>query len=356
MGKTTKNLLIAVVVIGIAALLIIPRIRSENKGDVSKPGAPAAKGGIATVTGYVVTPDRLDNVVRTTGSILAFDEVDLKAETSGRITKIYFTEGSHVTKGALLLKINDDDLQAQLQKIELQIKLTESQQARQQKLFDVNATSKEEYDVTLNQLNSYKADRALLNVAIVKTEIRAPFNGVIGLRYVSEGSYVTPASRIAAMQNINPVKVDFSIPEKYAESVKKGDEIIFSNDESSTKYKGSVYAVEPKIDMGTRTLQVRAISDNKNEKLLPGSFAKIDLALKETNNALMIPTQALIPVLKGQNVFLCKDGVAQSVPVKTGVRTATKIQITEGLSAGDTVITSGIMSLKPDAKVNVVIK
>lgn len=356
MSRVIRNFFTSILMVVIVMVIVPACNKSANKTDASKAGGQGGKAMAATLNGYIVTPERLDNVVRTTGSILAFDEVELKAETSGRVIKIYFAEGSHITRGMLLLKINDDDLQAQLQKTELQIKLTESQLERQQKLFDVSATSKEEYDVVVSQLSSFKADKALLNVAIAKTEIRAPFNGVIGLRYISEGSYVTPTTRIAAIQNINPVKIDFSIPEKYSASVKKGDLLTFSNDESSTQYSGTVYAVEPKIYMGTRSLQVRAISENKNERLLPGSFAKIDLALKETKDALMIPTQALIPVLKGQNVFICKDGLAQSVSVKTGVRNATKIQITEGLNAGDTLIISGIMSLKPNAPVKIVIK
>jgi membrane fusion protein, multidrug efflux system len=357
MSKSVKNIIVAALIIIIAALIIIPKLKSENK-DSSSNNSSAANAGksMMIVSGFVVKPEKLDNIVRTTGTVVAFEEVDLISETSGRIIKIYFTEGSHVGKGDLLIKINDEDLQAQLKKNELQIKLAEEQEGRQSQLLKINATSREEYDIVMNQLGSMKADRDIIKAAINKTEIRAPFNGVIGLKYVNEGSYVSPATRIASVQNINPVKVDFSIPEKYSGMVLKGDEVNFSSEATSQQFTGKVFAIEPKIDLSTRTLQIRAICDNKNEKILPGSFAKIELRLKETPDALMIPTQALIPVLKGQTVFISKDGLAQSVPVKTGVRTDANVQITEGISAGDTIITTGINSLKPKTPVKVIVK
>ncbi len=309
-----------------------------------------------TVNGIVLQPIKLDNVVRTTGTLRAFDEVELHAETSGRITKIYFTEGSHVNKGNLLVKINDEELRAQFNKIELQIKLNEAQVKRQNELLKISATSQQEFDIAENQLNSLRADREALNAAIKKTEIRAPFSGVIGLRYVSEGSYVSPASQIASIQNINPVKIDFSIPEKYAGVVNKNDVVNFYIEKTEQQFTGRVYAIEPKIDLSTRSLQVRALCDNKTEKILPGSFARIELRLKEINNALMVPTQAIIPVLKGQTVFVTRNGIAESVPVKTGVRTESEVQVTDGLQAGDTVITTGMNSLKPKTLVSVVVK
>jgi membrane fusion protein (multidrug efflux system) len=357
MSKSLKIFIIVAAVIFIAALVIIPKLKSEkNDPPPGSAGAPGAGKGSMTVSGFIVKPEKLDNTVRTSGTVLAFEEVDLVAETSGRIIKIYFTEGGHINKGDLLLKINDEDLQAQLKKTELQIKLAEEQEGRQNQLLKINATSQEEYDIVMNQVGSMKADRDVIKAAINKTEIRAPFNGLIGLKYVSEGSYVSQSTRIASVQNIDPLKVDFSIPEKYSGMVSKGDEVNFSGEAASQQFKGKVFAIEPKIDLSTRTLQIRAICDNKNEKILPGSFVKIELRLKETPDALMIPTQALVPVLKGQIVFVSKEGLAQSVPVKTGVRTDVEIQITDGISEGDTVITTGIMSLKPKTPVKVVLK
>lgn len=347
---------ISIHAVALFSLLLIVSGCKHGKSENQKNAAPAGAKAPLAVSGFVLQGERLDNTVRATGTAMAYDEVELRAEASGRITKIYFTEGAHVSKGALLIKINDDDFQAQLKKNELQITLTEQQLRRQEQLLKIDATSHEAYDIAENALNTLKAEREMIQSGIDKTEIKAPFSGIIGLKYVSEGSYVSPASRIASVQNITPLKIDFSVPEKYADRISKGDTVYFSNDETAQSFKGNVYAIEPKIDLSTRTLQVRALCENKSEKIFPGSFLKISLQLKETKDALLVPTQALIPVLKGQIVYICKNGIAQSVPVKTGIRTDTKIQITDGLAAGDTVITSGIMSLKPNTPVAVTVK
>lgn len=351
MNKTLKIILIIAGIL-IAAFFVIPKLKSESEGGDAKKERGGSKSPMS-VKGIVLDAEKLDNIVRTSGTVTAFEEVDLKAETSGRVIKIYFKEGTQVSKGELLMKINDDDLQAQYRKNALQIKLNELQTGRQDTLLKINATSQSEFDVAYNQLESLKADQQGIQAEINKTEIRAPFSGMIGLRYVSEGSYVTPSAKIASIQNINPVKIDFSVPEKYSEHVRKGDVVNFSNDATSQTFTGTVYAIEPKIDLTTRSLQVRAICENNNRKIIPGSFVKVDLRMKETNDAVMVPTEAVIPVLKGQTVYIYKDGLAQQVPVKTGIRTAGKIQVKEGLSAGDTVITTGIMFLKPKVPVNI---
>jgi membrane fusion protein (multidrug efflux system) len=304
----------------------------------------------------VLKPQRLDNIVRSSGTVLASESVDLVAEAAGRLENISFIEGSHVRSGDLLAKINDDDLQAQLRKTELQIQLASEQEKRQKQLYDKSLISNEQYDISLNQLNTLKADRDNLIASIRKREIRAPFDGIIGLRYVSQGGYVSQTTHIASIQKINPVKIDFSIPEKYAGKVSVGDPVQLSNDETKLQFTGKLYAIEPKIDPTMGTLQLRAICDNKSEKLFPGAYVQIELKLKQINDALMVPTQAVIPVLKGQMVLIRKNGVVVSIPVKVGIRTATNVQIISGLSEGDTVITTGIMQLRPGVPVKVTTK
>jgi membrane fusion protein, multidrug efflux system len=223
-------------------------------------------------------------------------------------------------------------------------------------LFEKSAVSREQYDIALNAVNTLKADRDNLVSSIRKREIRAPFDGVAGLRYVSEGGYVTQSTRIASVQKLNPLKVDFAIPEKYAGQVAVGDRVQFSSDESNLRFTGKLYAIEPKIDPLMGTLQLRAICDNRGEKIFPGAFVRIDLRLRTIEDALVIPTQAVIPVFKGQTVLLRRAGVVVSVPVKTGIRTATGVQITDGVAAGDTVITTGILQLRPGMPVQVTIQ
>jgi membrane fusion protein (multidrug efflux system) len=219
-------------------------------------------------------------------------------------------------------------------------------------LLDINGISQSEYDQSLNQLNSLKEDEEFTRAQISKTELRAPFTGVIGLKNVSEGSYVSPAQTIAWFQQIDPVKVDFSIPEKYGSMVSIGDKITFTASNSRDTMKGEVYAIQPRIDVSTRTLQVRAISPNKDGKIIPGSFVKVELALKEYNNAILLPTEAIVPVLKGKNVFVFRNGKAESQKIETGIRTDTKVQVVDGILPGDTIITSGIMQLRPGMAVN----
>lgn len=306
-----------------------------------------------SVSGVVVRPASLENIVRSSGTVMASESVDLVAESAGRVEKIAFREGGHVKKGQLLVKINDDDLQAQLRKTSLQIQLASDQEERQRQLFDKSAVSREQYDIALNLVNTLKADRDNIVSSIRKREIRAPFDGVAGLRYVSEGGYVTQATRIASLQKINPLKVDFAIPEKYAGQVRAGDLVEFKSEDSKLQFTGELYAIEPKIDPAMGTLQLRAMCKNPAGKIFPGAFVHIDLRLRTIEDALMVPTQAVIPVFKGQTLLLQKNGVVLSVPVRTGIRNATSVQITDGIEAGDTVITTGILQLRPGMVVQV---
>jgi membrane fusion protein, multidrug efflux system len=328
----------------------------ESKSNGASQQRSGGSGGPMTVLGIVVQAQNMDNTVRSSGTVLASEAVDLASEASGRIEKICFKEGAHVRNNDLLVKINDDDLQAQLKKTDLQIQLATEQAKRQQQLFQTNGISQEQYDIAVNGVNTLKADKENLISSIRKREIRAPFDGVVGLRYVSEGGYVTPATRIASMQKINPLKIDFAIPEKYAGKVSIGDIVYFSSEGSDLQFTGKLYAIEPKIDPTTRTLQLRALVSNKSEKIFPGAYVQIDLRLKTVEGALVIPTQAIVPVLKGQTVFVRRKGVVASVPVTTGTRMSSTVQITSGIAAGDTVITTGLLQVRPGMPVNVVIK
>ncbi len=322
-----------------------------KNNDSAQDASPKSRA--MTVKGVVVLPQQLDNIVRSSGTVLASESVDLVTEAAGRIEKISFKEGEHVNKNDLLVKINDDDLQAQLKKAEIQIGLASEQEKRQKQLLEKNLISSEQYDISLTQINSLQADKENLNASIRKREVRAPFDGIIGLRFVSEGGYVSQTTRIASIQKINPLKVDFSIPEKYAQDVTAGDAVTFTNDEARLQFSGKVYAIEPKIDAALGTLQIRALCDNKSEKIYPGTYVEIELRLKNITDALLVPTQAVVPVLKGQTVFIQKNGLVASVLVKTGIRNANSIQISQGLNAGDTVITTGLMQLRPGMPISV---
>lgn len=326
---------------------------SCGSSEGNQPARPAGPAGPISVRGLVVRPQPLDNVVRSSGTVLASEAVDLVAEASGRIERIAFREGGRVRKNSVLVRINDDDLQAQLRKTEIQIQLASDQEARQRQLFEKGAISKEQYDIALGQLNSLKADRDNIRASIRKREVRAPFDGIVGLRYVSEGGYVTPSTVIASMQQVDPLKVDFGIPEKYAGQVALGDQVSCRSEETGVRFGGKVYGIEPRIDPAMGTLQIRALCDNRSGKVVPGSFVHIELRLKKITDALMVPTEAVVPVLRGQTLLVRRNGVVNSIPIKTGIRTSTTVQITEGLVAGDTVITTGILQLRPGMPVTV---
>lgn len=334
------------ILLSIAILLAVKFIFFGN--NAAKPAAtgPSQKNQAVPVSAVIAKTATLDNKVYASGTVLANEEVELRPEASGKILQINFREGSHVSKGDLLIKINDADLHAQLAKLHLQSKLSAEQEARQKKLLDIQGISREEYDIALSQLNSLKADEEYTQAQIAKTELRAPFEGLIGLKNVSVGSYVSPSQTIAWLQQIDPVKIDFSIPEKYASMIHHHDQINFTASNSTENFKGEVYAVQPRIDIATRTLQVRALSPNKEGKIIPGAFVKIELVLKEINDAILVPTEAIVPVLKGKNVFLFRNGVAEPQKVETGIRTDAGIQVIEGINTGDTIITSGIMQLR----------
>ncbi|MGE5353055.1 MAG: efflux RND transporter periplasmic adaptor subunit [Acidobacteriota bacterium] len=355
MSKSVKRIVIAATVILIILIIALPKMSSPNGGSKKLgPGAEARRGGRGiSVEGFVVTPGKLNDRIVSTGTVLANEEVQLKSEVSGKITKILFKEGSFVRKGSLLVKINDADLQAQLTKANYKLQLAKDKEYRQKMMLKREAISQQDYDVALNELQSQQADIQLLKAQIDKTEIRAPFDGIVGLKAVSEGSYISPADKIATLQNINPVKIDFSIPEKYYSTVKTGTQINFRIQGSEKVFGGKIYAVEPKIDPNSRSLQIRAISRNEKSEIYPGAFANIEIVLREINNALMIPTQSLVPDFKGQKVFVIKNGKALSVPVNTGIRQESTIQITDGLSQGDTVITTGLLQLRPNMPVRI---
>ena len=230
----------------------------------------------------------------------------LVTEMPGKIIDIKFSEGSKVAEGDLLLKINDAELQAQLKKLQIQERLANANEAREKKLLEVNGISQMEYDGVLAQLNSTRADIEMIQAQIAKTEIRAPFSGTIGLKYVSEGSYVSQTNQIASLVQTDPLKIDFFVPEKYSSLVNVNDTLGFSIEGNEEHHTAKIMAIEPKVDMNTRTLQIRAITPNKAGKIFPGSFARIDLSLHGSGNSILIPTEAVIPILKGQKVLSSK--------------------------------------------------
>jgi len=351
----SKNLIIAVIVVAIllgAKFIFFPSNAGQSNG--AQKGNAGGKGAIkSNVSAYVVQTEKISNQITATGTMRANEDVQLQSELSGKIIKLNFNEGSKVSKGQLLVKINDADYQAQYKKLQLQSALADQTLQRQKQLLAINGISQQEFDVAQSQYNTIKADMDFATAQILKTEIKSPFDGVIGLKNVSEGAFIAPTTVIASVQQIDPVKLDFAVPERYASFLKKDGEVIFTIEGIPGQLKGQIYAIEPKIDLATRSILVRAICSNSKGNIYPGSFAQVKIILNDIPDAIMIPTESLIPDVGGQKVFILKDGKTTFARVETGIRTDTKIQVTKGLKIGDTVLTRGIMQLKPDVSVNI---
>lgn len=348
MKKQTKIIVIAGIILIIAVAFFYPRMNSR---EVLKQGAatdsPASASQELIVNVVALRLESLTNQLQVTGTILPNESVDLRSEISGLVDRIAFKEGQYVTKGTPLVYLNDDQLQAQYQKLQFTQKLFESQENRQKQLLAREAISQEEYDIVLNQFNTTLSDIKLVEAQLSKTVLRAPFNGRLGLRMISEGSVIGTADVIASFVNIDPIKIEFSIPERYASEVKVGASVYFTNESGDQEVEGKVFAFEPQIDAATRTLKLRAQSSNREGKFLPGMFVRIRFVLSTLESALLVPAEAVIPELTGYKVFVVNaDGKAEERIIEIGTRTDTQVQVLKGLNEGDLVLTTGVMQAR----------
>lgn len=351
MNKSTIRISLSIAILAVVATLVWNKFKPAQSKELSAPAAaPQAK---PTVKIQVVQPESFSEVINLSGSLIASEEVNLISESAGRITYLNLQEGTRVQKGEVLLRLNSDDLQAQLQKSEALLKELSSRDLRQKALLAKEAISQQEYDQFTAEMAVVKADLALVKAQVAKTEVRAPFSGRVGLRYVSMGAFVNQNSRIAELVNADPMYVDFSIPEKYASQVKTGMNLNFTVENLPDTFTAQVKAIAPRIDANTRTLQVRATTKNANNELIAGAFAKVILRLNEIPDALMVSNTAIVPEMNAKKLFLIKDGVVKPVIITTSNRTADRVVVATGVSAGDTVITAGVLKVRPGIAVEI---
>lgn len=357
MNKIVKRVITVAVILSVFGLLAWPKVKplfSSPSGEES--GSSSNRGGSSTLKVETVELEyeTIEDRIYTSGNIRANEVVELSSESSGLITEILLQEGRSVQHGDLLVKINDAELQAQRERAQYRLNLAEQREQRQLRLLERGGISQDEYDATLNEVNVMRSEIRLIDAQIEKTEVRAPFTGVVGLKYVSTGSYISPDTRIASLQDVDPVKIDFSVPERYLARVTIGDVIEFTVQGVDSTFVGEVYAIEPRIDTETRSLQVRAMSDNPERILFPGAFANITLILDEIDDALMLPTIAIVPELNRQKVYVARDGKVEEVEVRTGIRTSNKVQVIDGLQRGDVVLTTGLLQARPGMEIEIV--
>ncbi|HET8860081.1 efflux RND transporter periplasmic adaptor subunit [Marivirga sp.] len=353
MNKIIIRIIASVAVLVIIIYLVFPNLfssESENKLEDNTQTEDISK---ISIDAQIVKYETFKNDIVLTGSLLANESVDLASEISGKIDNIYFDEGEYVKEGKLLLNINVADLEANLQRLKYTAQLNAATEKRQKQLLEKEAISKEEYDIAFTNLKTTQAEMDALQAEIDKSRIRAPFSGFVGLRYVSEGSYITPSTQIASLYNVDPIKIEFSVPSKYSSLVKKGSKITFSSEAENKDRNATVYAIEPKIDPITRTLSVRAKAANPNNTLIPGQFIRINLILENRENAILIPATAIMPKANGHTVFTIKNGRAHLNDVELGIRTSNRVEILKGIEKGDTIAIAGVPQLKDRAEIEI---
>lgn len=332
-------------------LVLLASCQKTEKPAAGPTGPVSGNLNVTSVEGYKVKTSVLTENVTTSGTLLPSEETELHPEASGRVVGLHLPEGRSVRKGELLLKIFDEDLTSQLHKLETQIKQAEITEQRLADLIKVKGVSQQEYDLAILQTQTLRSELQLVKINISKTELRAPYDGIVGLRNISLGAYVTPSTAVTTLRSAAALKLDFSVPEKYSHLIKTGQTVSFKVEGNETPHTAVVQATEQSIEANSRNLRVRAlVRDSKG--LLPGAFAEVTLALGNNQQALLIPNQAVIPQARDKKVIINKNGKAKFVTVKTGIRQSSMIEITEGLEAGDTVCTTGILFLRPDAPVN----
>lgn len=320
--------------------------KEEKKNDVGKDKKTPSK-----VDAFIVTSTILSQDIEMPGSLMAAEETELHAELSGRVTGIYFNEGSNVGQGSLLLKLYDGDLQAQLSKLRIQLKVAKETQARYESLLKIGGVSVQEIEIYKLSVNNIQADINIVQTSISRTSLRAPFSGRLGLRNISIGAYITPATTISTLRKISQLKMEFTVPEKYGSDMKPGGLVQFGMENNEKTYSAKIIATENNIAEETRSLKVRAIVTSGDAQLIAGAFVKVKIALGENDAALMIPSQAVIPKARNKQVIVYRNGMASMETVTTGIRDSSMVEITSGLKAGDTVLITGLLTTKQGAKV-----
>ncbi len=356
----TKHRAVRWIAVGVLLIVVVvlalPKIdlagdEDSGSGNNAPPGRGKGGGAPARVVAYVVQTGKTSTPITLAGTLLPNEQTGITSEVSGKITHINFNEGQHVSQGAVLAKLNDAELQASLSKAESRLKLAELNEKRKSALLERNGVSPAEYEVAVNELEVARADIALLKAQIEKTVIRAPFSGRVGLRQVSVGAYVTPSTTLTTIYDLDPLKLEFSIPESYALRVTPGTVFHYTVDGVSGRRTARVYAVEAGVDPSTRTRRVRATSPNGNRDILPGQFAAVEMPTGTSRSLPIIPTQGLIPTMEGQQVMVIREGKATPQPVTTGSRSESFIEVSEGLESGDTIIIEGLQTVRPGSPV-----
>lgn len=330
--------------------LLISGCKSEGESGL---GTKIRRPSALTVEAFVVQSTAVHENVEVPGSLLSAEETVIRPEVNGKIISLNIPEGSMVPKNFLLAKLFDKDLQAQLQKLKVQLEIAEKTVEREKELLAINGISQQDFDLSALNVDNLKADIESVRIAISKTEVRAPYEGQLGLRNVSPGTYVSPSDAITTLRDVKNLKLEFAIPEKYAQNIKKGSLVSFNVDGGVNDHTAVVIATEGNVSQATRTLKIKARVTANHPELIPGLYAKVNLKLGQDNHAMMVPTQVIIPQARNKQVIVFRNDSVTFNVVETGIRDSSYVQITKGLQVGDTIITTGLMAIRPNSKIKI---
>ena len=325
----------------------------DKKDSAQQNQTGPAKQPPLPVEGIIVSEHELNAEIEIPGSLMANESTEIHPEVSGRLVLLNVREGAMVSKGTLLAKIYDGDLQAQLRKLQVQLKIAEQTENRQAQLLKIQGISQQDYDLSLLQVHNINADIEIIRANISKSEIRAPYSGKLGLKNISPGAFITPSTIITTISQVSQLKLQFNVPEKYGATIKKGQMVDFTIDGSQKNFTASVLATEDAIEENTRSLAIRALVKGNDAELLPGAFARVKVVLTKNENALMIPNNSIVPQGRKKLIYLFKNNKALSTEITTGIRDSANIQVLTGLNKGDTVITTGLLYLRPNSDVKI---
>lgn len=328
-------------------LLIIVTSCRQNKDSGQR------QASTVVVEGYVVEPEFYTVSIRTTGELLSYEEVELKTPISGNVLNIYFREGQYVNRGDLLVEIDNRSWTARKIGLEAQLTSAQSELTRKKELLEMEGVSQQEMEQSQAAVSNLKAQIEELDVMIDLAHIRAPFSGWLGMRDFSPGAFLSQGEIITRLVQNDKIKVNFNIPSRYAVRAEKHQEVTIISSATGDTAIAAIYAVDPIITPSSRTLNIRALLDNKNKGFLPGDFAQIIFEVEQYDDALLVPAESVIPELNRQVVYLANNGRAVRQEVETGSKTHNRVQILKGLSPGDIVLTTGLMTVQEGVQVEI---
>ncbi len=315
---------------------------------------PGQEGPSATrVDGYKVTPGDHSVKIRATGDLLSFEEVELKAPLSGNVLNIHFREGEYVNQGDLLIEIDHRSWSARKRGLEARLVSAESELRRRKDLLEIEGVSQEEVEQTQAEVDNLKAQIEELEVNIDLARVRAPFSGRVGLRDFSPGAFLSQGDIITRLVQTDKIKVNFRIPAKYAALANNDKEVKIISSASGDTAVAVIYAADPMISPSSRTLQVRALLDNEHRGFVAGDFAQVLFEVEQNPDALMVPAESVVPELNNQVIYIARNGKAKKLEVETGSRTRDMVHVLNGLTPGDTVLTTGLMEIRDGDRIEI---